>query len=219
MGTPRNAVSFFLVHMKFQLLLDDYCRNLEQKWQLTLPQFTDQELLKFFPEAVSDFPEIIRELREECADLIRHIKHEMQLCRGEDDLAVMFIEECVKLVLVIPLVQKERTISFLQGLIAKKNPESTSPRFGVYTESQIQNARAVSIVEVAERHMGSLRVSGKTHVGRCPFHEDKTPSFYLYQDSNMYHCFGCNAHGDVISFVQKILNLDFPQAINYLIHQ
>ena len=64
-----------------------------------------------------------------------------------------------------------------------------------------------------------LKPSG-THTlsGCCPFHDDRTPSFTVYLQSNKYHCFGCRAHGDVISFVRAMENLGFGQALELLDH-
>ncbi|BBB33020.1 DNA primase [Thermotomaculum hydrothermale] len=50
----------------------------------------------------------------------------------------------------------------------------------------------------------------------CPFHSEKTPSFYVNPDSGLFHCFGCKASGDVISFVERIENLDFNEAVKFL---
>jgi len=50
----------------------------------------------------------------------------------------------------------------------------------------------------------------------CPFHEEKTPSFVIYLDSNSFYCFGCNEGGDVIDFVQKLHNVSFKEALKYL---
>ncbi len=61
-----------------------------------------------------------------------------------------------------------------------------------------------------------LKSSGTTLVGRCPFHDDRIPSFTVYPQSGAYHCFGCRAHGDVISFVRAMENLSFGQALEVL---
>ena len=47
---------------------------------------------------------------------------------------------------------------------------------------------------------------GKNFVGLCPFHNEKTPSFNILDDEGFYHCFGCGAHGDLISFIRKKTN-------------
>lgn len=59
-----------------------------------------------------------------------------------------------------------------------------------------------------------LRTVNQQHLGLCPFHDEKTPSFYVYPDH--YHCYGCHAHGDVIAFVMKHYRLDFVEALRWL---
>lgn len=75
--------------------------------------------------------------------------------------------------------------------------------------------QAVDIVEVVGQVV-PLRRAGSRHVGLCPFHHEKTPSFYVDSSSQMYHCFGCGAGGDVLSFVMKHQNFSFVDAIQYL---
>jgi DNA primase len=57
---------------------------------------------------------------------------------------------------------------------------------------------------------------GREHAGLCPFHHEKTPSFYVVDDKNFFHCFGCSAHGDAIGFVMRADNLDFLEAVEKL---
>ena len=59
-----------------------------------------------------------------------------------------------------------------------------------------------------------LARSGRQLKGCCPFHDEKTPSFYVYDDH--FHCFGCGAHGDAISFVMQSQGLGFMEAIEQL---
>ncbi len=61
-----------------------------------------------------------------------------------------------------------------------------------------------------------LRRRGKNLVGLCPFHNEKTPSFTVYPDSQSFYCFGCGAGGEVISFIRRAENLDFSEAVRYL---
>jgi DNA primase len=70
----------------------------------------------------------------------------------------------------------------------------------------------VDIEEVISSHI-TLRRRGKTLVGLCPFHNEKTPSFTVYPDTNSFYCFGCGAGGDVISFIRRIDNLDYVEAV------
>src|SRR5882757_9154876 len=57
---------------------------------------------------------------------------------------------------------------------------------------------------------------GREHAGLCPFHNEKTPSFYVVEDKAFFHCFGCGAHGDAIGFTMRADNLDFIEAVEKL---
>src|SRR5712671_7136632 len=57
---------------------------------------------------------------------------------------------------------------------------------------------------------------GREYAGLCPFHHEKTPSFYVVEDKGFFHCFGCGAHGDAIGFVMRADNLDFIEAVERL---
>ncbi len=59
----------------------------------------------------------------------------------------------------------------------------------------------------------SLKRRGKNLVGLCPFHNEKTPSFTVYPESNSFYCFGCGAGGDVITFIRRMENLDYIEAV------
>ncbi len=75
--------------------------------------------------------------------------------------------------------------------------------------------QAVDIIDVIGRAV-HLRRSGNRHVGLCPFHEEKTPSFQVDAENQLYYCFGCSTGGDVLSFVMRHQNLTFADAVKYL---
>jgi len=74
---------------------------------------------------------------------------------------------------------------------------------------------AVPIASVIETYV-DLRVASDTLRGLCPFHDDSTPSFVVYPKTQTFHCFGCQKHGDVITFLMSIASLTFPQAVEAL---
>ena len=77
----------------------------------------------------------------------------------------------------------------------------------------IQHIRErASLIEVVS-DVVTLRKRGRTVVGLCPFHTEKTPSFTVSEERGFYHCFGCGEHGDVFGFVMKTQSLAFPEAI------
>ena len=73
----------------------------------------------------------------------------------------------------------------------------------------------ISIVDVISRYVPLTR-KGKEQWGCCPFHSEKTASFSVNEDKNFYHCFGCGAHGDVITFIMQTLHLSFIEAVEKL---
>jgi len=74
---------------------------------------------------------------------------------------------------------------------------------------------AANIVDLVEARTRLRKVGGR-YTGLCPFHQEKTPSFSVAPDRGTYHCFGCNAGGDSISFVRETEGLDFVGAIEWL---
>ncbi|MEP4485978.1 MAG: DNA primase [Halioglobus sp.] len=73
----------------------------------------------------------------------------------------------------------------------------------------------VDIVEVVDRRV-KLKKAGKNYSARCPFHDEKTPSFSVNGEKQFYYCFGCGAGGNALGFVMDYENLDFPQAVETL---
>jgi DNA primase len=71
------------------------------------------------------------------------------------------------------------------------------------------------IVEIVSQYV-ALKKSGANYFGLCPFHNEKTPSFSVSPDKQIFHCFGCGAGGGVITFVMKAEGLEFPDAVRFL---
>lgn len=78
-----------------------------------------------------------------------------------------------------------------------------------------QVRQAANIIEIAAQYT-ALRQRGRKHVGLCPFHSEKSPSFTVDADKQLYHCFGCGVGGDVFSLVMEKENLSFPEALKFL---
>lgn len=73
----------------------------------------------------------------------------------------------------------------------------------------------LSIVDVVSTYV-RLEKSGNQFRARCPFHNERTPSFYVSPERKNFHCFGCQAHGDIFTFVEKIENIPFFEALKIL---
>jgi DNA primase len=81
---------------------------------------------------------------------------------------------------------------------------------GDFKESLKQQA---DIVRIVGDYVKLKKAGAQNYSGLCPFHGEKTPSFSVHATRQFYHCFGCGASGDVFSFVQKVENISFPEAV------
>src|SRR5699024_7237631 len=83
-------------------------------------------------------------------------------------------------------------------------------------ESIIEEVRNENdIVDVVEEYV-QLKKQGRNYFGLCPFHDEKSPSFSVTKDKQIFHCFGCGKGGNVISFMMEIESFSFLESVNYL---
>jgi len=186
---------------------------LEQQWRASLPKYTDAELLNIFPEARDIIPEKIAEWQQERAGLVRLIKAKLAaITQKVQPEHRWFWRLCVTYLDGPRLVQVNAHLARLKRLHAVATGR---PQAGRLTEAHLQHARAVPVETLVST---PLRRSGKTMVGRCPLHQEKTPSFHVYPASNSWYCFGCQRGGDAIAFTRHLHGLSFPEAVRHLIH-
>ena len=74
---------------------------------------------------------------------------------------------------------------------------------------------ACDIINVVSSYV-ELKMSGKNRKCCCPFHSEKTPSFFVFYDTQSFYCFGCGVGGDIITFIEKIENLSYLDAVRFL---
>lgn len=87
---------------------------------------------------------------------------------------------------------------------------------GYIKDEDIEEVRERSnLVEVISEYV-TLKKAGRTFKGLCPFHQEKTPSFVVDPQKQLYHCFGCGVGGNVYTFIMKMDNVDFPEAVQSL---
>lgn len=85
-----------------------------------------------------------------------------------------------------------------------------------YSEELIEDIKnSNDIVDIISQYV-ILKRSGRNFFGLCPFHKEKTPSFSVSPDKQIFHCFGCGAGGNVIHFISKIENVDFKESLEIL---
>ena len=102
-------------------------------------------------------------------------------------------------------------LAYLDELQGKAPPR----KMGGVNESDIERAKEIPIEEF---YTDTLRSRGRTSVGRCPFHGEKTASFTIYTEQNSWYCYGaCGEGGSVIDFVMKLQGIDFLSAVKVLL--
>ena len=95
----------------------------------------------------------------------------------------------------------------------RESGEKMAPRYSEEVINQVLQAN--DIVDVVSEYV-TLKKAGSSYKGKCPFHNEKTASFTVSPDKQLYHCFGCGVGGNVIGFVMAIENLPFVDALNFL---
>ena len=87
---------------------------------------------------------------------------------------------------------------------------------GYIPEDRIEEIRnRVNIVDLVSEYI-TLKKAGRNYIGSCPFHKEKTPSFTVNAEKQIYHCFGCGEGGNAFSFLMKINQMTFPEAVRHL---
>jgi hypothetical protein len=183
-------------------------RGYEFEW------YTDKELLDIFPEIKSIIPVKISELKatikEEEKEILKKLNQIKEL--RTDDFSKWFCREIVKMEFMPELMEHDRELSRFKRYSQILNP---SKKYIPNFQEKIETAKNYPIYEIASRYV-ELRQSGKNYTGLCPFHNEKHSSFYIYTESNTYHCFGCQAHGSVINLVMELHGVDFKNAVEIL---
>ncbi len=74
----------------------------------------------------------------------------------------------------------------------------------------------VVIQDIVKRYVPSLKKKGKNYIGLCPFHKEKTPSFSVSPDKQIFYCFGCHTGGNVFNFISRMERLEFPDSVRFV---
>jgi DNA primase len=86
----------------------------------------------------------------------------------------------------------------------------------LYSDGVLDEVRdAVNIVSLVSEYV-TLKKRGRNHVARCPFHVEKTPSFNVSEEKQIFMCFGCGVGGDVFKFVMQMENISFPESVRFI---
>ncbi len=188
----------------------------ERRWLASQADLSEQQLYEIFLAQDQSLVENkIQELKEGKLTLERNIKEKIK------DVVKSFSNEVEKHIsklviehtLITELIEVEKQLFKFKYYQSLKDQKSS---FYDNKSLDIGTAKRFPIEQIV-RHYVKLKKSGRKFVGLCPFHEENTPSFYLYPASNSFHCFGCQKNGDVITFISLIQRLSFPEAVRFLV--
>jgi hypothetical protein len=173
------------------------------------PRLSDKELMAIFPEAAEFIPQKLRELRKQRKVIAAIIDGKLAVINNyPDEMSRWFWRQWLKLnegdeLLTVDrhIARLERQLGFAKGLPTPK---------GVLTDDVIQAARDVPVESLFNQ---PFKRAGRTLLGLCPFHDERTPSFHIYPDQNRGWCFGCNHGGDAIGLTMMLHDCGFREAV------
>jgi len=180
------------------------------------PKFTSKELLEMFPDAREMIPKKIKECQTEIKKKECEITNALETIYAikTDEFSKWFGEEIVKVFMMPGLAKLENILFQLNKLKYLINPtQQKNDRFEF--EEKIEIARQYPIAELARNKL-ELKQVGKNYQALCPFHNEKHASFYIYPETNSYHCYGCGSHGDQISLLMALEGVQFVDAVKML---
>ena len=175
--------------------------------------YSEKELLEIFPEAKQIVPDLIKELTAKRKELVTYIGDEIALIHAESDDEVywyfwelwLMLNEGEKLQAIdIKLARLYRLQNTIEGKPAPK---------GRLSDDVIEAARNYPIQDLFDI---VFRRSGNRLVGSCPYHDEKTGSFFIFLKTNTARCFGCGKSQDSIGAYMELNGCDFKTAVTTL---
>jgi len=184
--------------------------ELEKEHRKLFPKRSEAEWLEIFPQAkefiIWKIGELRREMKARAVETLAKVRVIKEKSVKEKQWFWFMVIERLDIGVIVELSQEIRKLKTVL------HPNLTRPKmFGKMAVERAGNTPIQSIVDF------TLKKSGKAFVGRCPFHIDRTPSFYIYLDTNTYHCYGCLAHGDAIKFIMESCKIPFKKAVRLLL--
>jgi len=172
----------------------------------------DSAWLAQYPQEVGQiFNDKVCELRLEAQSLRRSLARKVRFISENetDEFAGWFAKEWLKASDAAKIAELEAKVAYFKRLLSISSDGPSD------WDRIVTLARETPILDI----VGSdcrLRRSGKSYVAKCPLHEERTPSFHIYPDQGTFHCFGCGAHGDVITYTMLRNQLNFKGAVQML---
>lgn len=158
--------------------------------------------------ALSIFEDSLPDIRKACIENIRAIVAEHQPAKemqDDDEWTVENIHQHANFVAIEDKIKYYvQTIKRIDGRVRHFSKQSI-------TDEDISKAKEMPLTELYEGRL----FGAKRKYGLCPFHEERSPSFYIFP-TNTFHCFGCQAHGTTVDYIMLRDNVDFISAVKTL---
>ncbi len=173
---------------------------------------TDQELFEIFPEAKEVVLEKLKEWEVKRYDIADIIKRKLRIIKSKSNPQNQwFWREWIKINEVEALNLIDKHIARLKRQLAVIGGQKIPSN--LITKDEIERALCFPINDL---FAGKFRRSGRNFIGICPFHPEKSPSFYIYSNNNTCWCFGCHQGGDTINVVRLLYGCSFREAVSHL---
>lgn len=188
---------------------------------IEIPSFnypTEKELLEIFLQDKKIIPLKLEDWEKSKRQLLQKwVKPYLKKLRKyKDKFTRWFYWETLKVMIGDDLGKMNDNIQILKRLeYISKNKGKKGRRDRESFREIVEQIRNTSIIDVVST-LVQLKKVGKKYVSLCPLHKERSPSFYIYPESNSFYCFGCNRGGDLIKFVELYFGYDFKQAVKYL---
>jgi len=180
------------------------------------PVINQEEVDTFSDTILKTVPFKIAETQERMRELIRWRARQLEridvVCADNEDLHMFLTEIVTAKFGEYPILEK--WYWYWKNLQDIANPRKKHREPKGMTPDMVARAKQVPLQNL---FTGTLRKFGNRHTGCCPFHEEKTPSFSIFENTNKFHCYGCGEHGDAIDFVMKLKNIKFNEAVQELL--
>lgn len=188
--------------------------ELYHHWKKTLPRYTERELVEIFSPTSEMIQTKLDDWKTEKVAKTETIKNFLKKIYklNADDFSKWFGELMVKTFLMPDLEKCNRHIARLKRILNLLNPQKI---IGSNNQESIERARRYPIYEIAKYRL-LLRGCRNKFSSLCPFHEEKHASFYIYPETNTFHCFGCQENGDVIKLTMHLYGTSFREAVKML---
>ena len=203
----------------------DYFNNLEELHEKELKEkLKEGEIIDAFPTEQNLVVEKLQEYWDEATERYQQVKKIRNIVDNvqNDPFSKWFfvnVEKFKEAGRLKWLYQQIKRLEHMKLIYERRRVEAllTFTKFETKEERKRYNitkmfAKEGLLLEIASLDGIKLKGHGNRYSGLCPFHEEKTGSFYIYHD-NWYHCYGCQAHGNFIDYLMKTRHIEFKEAL------